>query len=74
MAEDEAEPELVFTLLDLPAELLVAIATQLDEDDDLAASLACRKLRAAVAGTERCEAGERLSTNIGSAVVSVGKL
>jgi hypothetical protein len=40
-------------LLDLPAELLVAIATQLTEDDDLAFALACRRLRQAVAGTTR---------------------
>jgi hypothetical protein len=74
MAEDEAAPELLCRLLDLPAELLVAIATQLAEDDELAASLAFRKLRSAVAGTERREAGARLSTTIGSALVSVGKL
>jgi hypothetical protein len=55
-------------LLDLPADLLVAIATQLAEDDELAAALACRRLRQAVAGTER------LSTRIGSAFSSVGKL
>jgi hypothetical protein len=61
-------------LLDLPAELLVAVATQLAEDDELAASLARRKLRDAVAGTERCRAGARLSTRIGSAFGSVGKL
>jgi hypothetical protein len=34
-------------------ELLVAIEAHLAEDDELAASLACRKLRKAVAGTER---------------------
>jgi hypothetical protein len=74
MAEDEAAPEQLCRLLDLPAELLVTIAAQLAEDDELAASLACRKLRAAVAGTERGEAGARLSTTIGSALVLVGKL
>jgi hypothetical protein len=73
MAEGEA-PELLCRLLDLPAELLVAIAAQLDEDDELAASLACRKLRAAVAGTERRKAGERLSTRVDSALGSVVKL
>jgi hypothetical protein len=62
------------SLLDLPAELLVAVATQLAEDDELAASLACRKLREAVAGTERHRAGAQLSTSIGSAFGSVGKL
>jgi hypothetical protein len=74
--EDEAAPKLLCGLLDLPAELLVAIAAQLAEDDELAAaaSLACRKLRAAVAGTARRKAGAWLSTKIGSALVSVGKL
>jgi hypothetical protein len=66
MAEDEAPPELLCRRLDLPAELLVAIAAQLAEDDELAASLSCRKLREAVAGTERRKAGAALSTTIGS--------
>jgi hypothetical protein len=61
-------------LLDLPAELLVAIATQLAEDDDLAFALACRRVRQAVAGTKRRAAGARLSTRIDSALCSVGKL
>jgi hypothetical protein len=61
-------------LLDLPAELLVAIATQLAEDDELAFALACGRLRQAVAGTERRAGGARLSTRIGSAFCSVGKL
>jgi hypothetical protein len=61
-------------LLDLPAELLVAIASQLAEDDELAAALACRRLRQAVAGTERHKASAQLSTRIGSAFCSVGKL
>jgi hypothetical protein len=61
-------------LLDLPAELLVAIATQLAEDDELAFALACRRLRQAVAGTERRAGGAWLSTRIGSAFCSVGKL
>jgi hypothetical protein len=61
-------------LLDVPAELLVAIATQLAEDDELAAALACHRLRQAVAGTERRAAGARLSTRIGSVFSSVGKL
>jgi hypothetical protein len=73
-AEDEAAPELLCRLLDLPAELLLAIVAQLAEDDELAASLACRKLREAVARTERRAAGARLSTSIGSALGSVGKL
>jgi hypothetical protein len=71
--EDEA-PEVLCRLLDLPVELLVAVASQLAEDDELAASLACRKLREAVAGTERRAAGARLSTTIGSVLGSVGKL
>jgi hypothetical protein len=78
MALGVAVPELVCWLLDLPVELLVAIATQLAEDDELAISLACRKLcrklREAVAGTERRAAGARLSTWIGSALGSAGKL
>jgi hypothetical protein len=61
-------------LVDLPAELLVAIAAQLAEDDELATAMACRKLRKAVAGTKRHTAGARLSTRIGSAFCSVGKL
>jgi hypothetical protein len=61
-------------VLDLPVELLVAMVSQLAEDDELAASLACRKLREAVAGTERRAAGAWLSTRIGSALGSVGKL
>jgi hypothetical protein len=61
-------------LLDLPADLLVAIASQLAEDDDLAFVLACRRLRQAVAGTERRAAGAQPSTRIGSAFFSVGKL
>jgi hypothetical protein len=61
-------------LLDLPAELLVAIATQLAEDDELAAGLTCRGLRQAVVGTKRRAAGAWLSTRIGSAFCSVSKL
>jgi hypothetical protein len=61
-------------LLDLHAELLVLIAAQLAEDDELAASLVCRKLRQAVAGTERRTAGVRLSTSIGSAFGSFDRL
>jgi hypothetical protein len=55
-------------------ELLVAIAKQLAEDDELAASLACHKLREAVAATKRRAAGAQLSTRIGSVLGSVGKL
>jgi hypothetical protein len=73
MAEDET-PKLLCRLLDLPPELLVAVATQLAEDDELAASLACRKLQEAVAGTKRRKTGVRLLTRIGSAFGSVGKL
>jgi hypothetical protein len=61
-------------LLDLPAELLVVIASQLAEDDELAFALACRRLRQGVAGTERRAAGARLLTSIFSALSSVGKL
>jgi hypothetical protein len=66
--------ELHCRLLDLPVELLVAVASQLAEDDELAASLACRKLRESVARTERRAAGARLSTMIGSVFGSVGEL
>jgi hypothetical protein len=61
-------------LLDLPAELLVAVTTQLAEDDELAFALACRRLRQAVAGMERRVGGVRLLTRIGSAFCSLGKL
>jgi hypothetical protein len=61
-------------LLDLPTELLVAIAAQLAEDDELAFALACHKLRQAVASTKRRAAGTWLSTRIGSAFSSVEKL
>jgi hypothetical protein len=74
MVEDEAVPELPCRLLDLPVDLLVAVVSQLAEDDELAASLACRKLRKAVAGTERRATGAWLSTRIGSGLGSVGKL
>jgi hypothetical protein len=59
--------ELAMHLPKLPAELVVAIAAQLAEDDELAFALACRRLHQAVAGTERRAAGARLSTRIGSA-------
>jgi hypothetical protein len=52
----------------------VAIATVLSQDDELAASLTCRTLREAVAGTDRRAAGARLSTGIGSVFGSMGKL
>jgi hypothetical protein len=52
----------------------VAVAAQLAEDDELAAAFACHRLRQAVAGTERRAAGARLSTTIGSAFCSMGKL
>jgi hypothetical protein len=74
MAEGEAATVLVCRLLDLPVELLVAVVSQLAEDDELAASLACRKTREAVAGTKRRTAGARLSTRIGSALGSLSKL
>jgi hypothetical protein len=61
-------------LLDLPAELLLAIVALLLEDDELAAVLACRRLHEAVAATERRLAGARLSTTIGSVFSSVSKL
>jgi hypothetical protein len=55
-------------LLDLPLELLGAIATQLAEDDELATSLTGRKLREAVKASERRAAGGRLSTSIDSLI------
>jgi hypothetical protein len=60
--------------VDLPAELLVAVAAHLAEDDELDTALACRKLRSSVGGTERRAAGARLSTRIGSAIGSLGTL
>jgi hypothetical protein len=69
-----AQAELPCRLLNLPAEMLVAISAQLAEDDELAPSLACRKLREAVARTERRMAGARLSTRIASALSSAVKL
>jgi hypothetical protein len=61
-------------VLDLPAELLVAIVAQLLEDNEVAMSLACRSLREAVAATERRTAGARLSTGLGSVFGSMGNL
>jgi hypothetical protein len=61
-------------LLDLPPELLVLVAAQLAPDDELAATLVCRKVREAVAGTERRKAGARLSTKIGSVFAALSKL
>jgi hypothetical protein len=52
----------------------VDVASQFAEDDELAAALACRRLRQAVAGNERHKASARLSTRIGSAFGSMGKL
>jgi hypothetical protein len=74
MAIRVAVPARAVRLLDLHAELLVLIVAQLADDDELAASLTCRKLRAALAGTERHAAGARLSTSIGSALDSADKL
>jgi hypothetical protein len=71
---NSSPPEFLYQLLDLPSELLVAIAIQLAEDDELAASLACGKLREAVARTERRMAGKRLSTRSSSAFGSSSKL
>jgi hypothetical protein len=51
-------------LLDLPAELLVAIASQL-------VAIASIEVRKAVAGTEQRASGARLSTSIGTAFSSV---
>jgi hypothetical protein len=73
IGEDEAASKLLCRLLNLPAELLVALATQLAEGE-LAALLACRKLREAAAGTERRAADAWLSTKIGSAFGSLAKL
>jgi hypothetical protein len=61
-------------LVNLPAELLMVIAAQLAEDDELAAALVCQKLCEAVACTERRAGGARLSTRIGLAFCSLGKL
>jgi hypothetical protein len=61
-------------LPDLPVELLVAIVAELLEDDELATSLVCRRLREAVAATMRRAAGARLSTSIGSVFGSMRQL
>jgi hypothetical protein len=74
MAIRVALPARAVRLLDLHDEVLVLIAAQPAEDNELAASLACRKLHKAVAGTEWRAAGARLSTSIGSAFDSVDKL
>jgi hypothetical protein len=50
-------------LLDLPAELLVAIVAQLLEDDELAFALACCRLRKALAGTEQHARGRRAAVD-----------
>jgi hypothetical protein len=73
-AKDVAAAEPLCRLLDLPTELLAAVVSQLVEDDELAASLACRTLRSAVAITERRAADARLSTRIGWALGSMGRL
>jgi hypothetical protein len=53
-------------LFDLPSDMFAIIITELAEDDKLAFALTCRRLRQAIAGTERRTAGVRLSTRIGS--------
>jgi hypothetical protein len=54
----------------LPLELLALIASQLGVDDELAAALTCRALRAAVARSEHRAARGKLSTRIRSALLS----
>jgi hypothetical protein len=55
-------------LLDLPAEMLAAIAAHLPADDEFAASLSCPPLRLAVAASEHRAARGRLTTVVGSVV------
>jgi hypothetical protein len=58
-------------LFDLPAELLLAVATRLTNDDQLAAALACRTLRDAVLADRRhTRSVERMRT-LGFAVAPI---
>jgi hypothetical protein len=52
-----AIPAQAMRLFDLPAELLMLVVAQLRPCDELATLLACRKLRKAVAATERRATG-----------------
>jgi hypothetical protein len=64
---DHAEagaPTEVVCLLDLPKELLAAVAAHLPEDDELAASLACRQLREAVVASEHRDARARRPASV----------
>jgi hypothetical protein len=54
----------VVCLLDLPKELLAAVAAHLPEDDELATSLACHQLREAVVASEHRDARARVATSI----------
>jgi hypothetical protein len=61
------------TLLDLSSDALDKVLTFLAPDDELAASLACRKLRDALRGA-RSSAGRTLETRVGSLLGSLGML
>jgi hypothetical protein len=65
------------TLVDLSAELIDHVVASLAPDDELAAALACRKLRAAVRSGHRSSMSaprRPLQTRVGSLLVSPGKL
>jgi hypothetical protein len=79
-AEREFQPaaaarERRLTLLDLSSDALHKVVTYLDPDDELAASLACHKLRDALRAA-RSSAGERtaLQTRVRSLLGSLGTL
>jgi hypothetical protein len=61
------------TLLDLSSDVVDNVVTCLAPDDELAASLACRKLRDALRGA-RSRAGRTLQTRVRSLLGSLGKL
>jgi hypothetical protein len=70
-----AARERQLTLLDLSADVLGKVAASLDPDDELAASLACRKLRDALRGVLRSSArpARALTTRVRSLLGSLGK-
>jgi hypothetical protein len=64
-------------LLDLPAELLVAVGARLPDDDQLAAALTCRTLREEVFADRRaalCYKDKRMPTTPVSAFSALAKL
>lgn len=59
---------------DLSTELLAHVAAALPEDDELAAALTCRKMRASVSQRRLSDGRTRTSTSVGSAFSSLDKL